>query len=248
MAIPFYDNIDLNNNKIINLKAPENDGDVSNKKYIDDSISALNTTLNAKILEEKADLKDYVDNELLTINTNITNVSNSIDTKIQDSIVDNLYTSDAEKTLSANQGVELRTRLDNLNNSIVFVNNYNSVEDGESLDGNGSILGYAYKRCLIPIFIDEAVTQQIQEYNLYDIVGDNAIIFKVSAYIIENNKIHYINTDDIKLIDYDILQFKLKLEFSQTLLPELEDNTLYLIIEFYNDVSLTSNESENGGE
>ena len=109
MAIPFYDNIDLNNNKIINLKAPENDGDVSNKKYIDDSISALNTTLNAKILEEKADLKDYVDNELLTINTNITNVSNSIDTKIQDSIVDNLYTSDAEKTLSANQGVELRT-------------------------------------------------------------------------------------------------------------------------------------------
>ena len=50
MAIPFYDNIDLNNNKIINLKAPENDGDVSNKKYIDDSISALNTTLNAKIL------------------------------------------------------------------------------------------------------------------------------------------------------------------------------------------------------
>ena len=25
MAIPFYDNIDLNNNKIINLKAPEND-------------------------------------------------------------------------------------------------------------------------------------------------------------------------------------------------------------------------------
>lgn len=247
MAIPFYDNIDLNNNKIINLNPPENDNDVANKKFVDDSISALNIVIDAKILEEKADLKDYVDGEITAVNTTISGVSSSIDTKILNSIVDDLYTSDETKSLSANQGVEIRNLINSIREDIAVVNNYESVEDG-AIDTIGTILGFAYRRALVPIFIDEPVLQQLNEFDLSQKIGNIAVIFKISAYIIENAKIHYINTDDMKLIDYDIQQAKLKIEFSQTLLPELEDNTLYLILEYYEDNDFLPEEVEEGGE
>ena len=38
MSIPFYNDIDLNNNKILNVKLPVNDFDVANKIYIDTEI------------------------------------------------------------------------------------------------------------------------------------------------------------------------------------------------------------------
>lgn len=256
MAIPFYDNIDINNNKIINVNTPELDGDSANKKYVDDSIYNLSNTINTKILEEKANITDYIDEEINTTKSLITALESSVDTKILNNIVDDLYTSDNDKSLSARQGVELRSLIEDLSTTVTSVNNYDSVEDGE-INISGNILGLAYKRCLIPIFIDTSITEQINEFDLAQKIGNIAVIFKISGFIIENAIIHYINTDDFKVIDYNIKQAKLKLEFSQTILPTLENNTLYLIIEYYDDTqfieenvdeSIKENVDVEGGE
>lgn len=236
MAIPFYDNLDLNNNKISNVGTPESNTDVSNKQYVDGAITVLRTEINQSILTEINGVTDYIDGKVSTINTTISDLDSSVNTRIISNIVDDLYTSDSEKSLSAKQGVELRTQLETLNTAVSSVNNYNSVEDGE-IGPSGRILGYDYIRCLIPIFIDEPVVQQINDFDLSQKIGNIAVVFKVSAFVIENGIIHYINTDDMKLINYDIQQAILKLEFSQTLLSELENNTLYLIVEYYNDAN-----------
>ena len=185
--------------------------------------------------KKTADMQEvYIDEEINTTKSLITDLESSVDTKMLNNIVDDLYTSDNDKSLSARQGVELRGLIDNLSTKVTYVNNYDSIE-GEKINTSGNILGLAYKRCLIPIFIGTPITEQINEFDLAQKIGNIAVIFKISGFIIENAVIHYINTDDFKVIDYNIKQAKLKLEFSQTILPTLENNTLYLIIEYYDD-------------
>lgn len=244
MAIPYYDNIDLNNNKIANSKDPEQDKDVVNKIYLDRKIEAINTSVDTKIESKSSELTEYIDGKISTINTNITDLDNDIINRIHENISDDLFTNDALKSLSASKGVELRTRIESIITSLESVNDYTSIEDGE-LPISGNILGISYTRCVIPIYIDTEIGTNIVEHSLVNKISNISVIFKISGYLIANKKVYYINTDNIKLIDYDINNNILKLQYSDELLPTLRGNTVYVIIEYYEDNNFLPEEVTN---
>lgn len=93
---------------------------------VKDAIDSLN--INTSI---DADL-ETINNSITTINNNITNIVNTeISNQIKSSIVDNLTSSETEKSLSAKQGKVLKDLIDSLANlQITIVNSLPSV--GES--------------------------------------------------------------------------------------------------------------------
>lgn len=116
MSIPFYDNINLNNNKIINIGTPENNDDVTNKQYVDTVISQLGITVNQDILNSIETANQYTD-------TKIQEVGLETDLKIEnlhldELVLDSLESTEATKALSANMGRVLSENLTSLSNVI----------------------------------------------------------------------------------------------------------------------------------
>lgn len=91
---------------------------------VKDAIDSLNTSINTDL--------ETINNSITTINNNITNiVSTEISNQIKSSIVDNLTSSETEKSLSAKQGKILKDLIDSLANlQITVVDNLPS--SGES--------------------------------------------------------------------------------------------------------------------
>lgn len=91
---------------------------------VKDAIDSLNTSIDADL--------ETINNSITTINNNITNIVNTeISNQIKSSIVDNLTSSETEKSLSAKQGKVLKDLIDSLANlQITIVNSLPSV--GES--------------------------------------------------------------------------------------------------------------------
>lgn len=91
---------------------------------VKDAIDSLNTSINTDL--------ETINNNITTINNNITNiVSTEISNQIKSSIVDNLISSETEKSLSAKQGKILKDLIDSLANlQITVVDNLPS--SGES--------------------------------------------------------------------------------------------------------------------
>lgn len=91
---------------------------------VKDAIDSLSTDIEADL--------ETINNNITDINSSITNIINTeISTQIKNSIVDNLTSTDTEKSLSAKQGKILKDLIDNLVNlQITVVDNLPSV--GES--------------------------------------------------------------------------------------------------------------------
>ena len=123
MNIPFFSDIDIKGNRILNVGTPSDDNDVVNKIYIDEAISTLENTLRGEISVETT----RIDTDISGLSDRVSTIENGLDTKINsailDNIVDNMVTADDTKSLSANQGVEIKSLIDDIRNSLRF-NNY----------------------------------------------------------------------------------------------------------------------------
>lgn len=120
MNIPFFSDIDIKGNKILNVGTPSNDNDVANKIYIDTAISVLENTLRGEITTETT----RIDSDISGLDNRISTIEDGLDTQINsailNNIVDNTVTEDATKSLSANQGVELRNQIDTIQSSLKY--------------------------------------------------------------------------------------------------------------------------------
>lgn len=120
MSIPFYSNINLNNNTLENIKTPVNDTDGVNKQYVDTQIqtSATNVKqeLNNNIDSKVSDLRESIN----AVDEKTNNISTNIDTSIKATIVDNLETLAADKSLSANQGYILANRIKEISSQMAI--------------------------------------------------------------------------------------------------------------------------------
>lgn len=120
MNIPFFSDIDIKGNKILNVGTPSNDNDVANKIYIDTAISVLENTIRGEITTETT----RIDSDISDLDSRISTIEDGLDTQINsailNNIVDNTVTEDATKSLSANQGVELRNQIDTIQSSLKY--------------------------------------------------------------------------------------------------------------------------------
>lgn len=80
MSIPFYNDIDLNNNKILNVKLPVNDFDVANKIYIDTEIAEVQTQIAELDLDSRiAEIQTQIGDVTTDYNNKINNTNSSVD-------------------------------------------------------------------------------------------------------------------------------------------------------------------------
>ncbi len=117
MSLPFFSDIDLLGNTILNIKSPSSNKDLVDKEYVDISIMNLSSDLISNINNVETSLSTQISN----IQTNVFNIENNIPNMIVNSIVDNLNTQSNVHSLSANQGYMLNTAISNLNTSVGLI-------------------------------------------------------------------------------------------------------------------------------
>ena len=253
MNIPFLNDIDLKNNKIINLANPVADTDASNKIYVDNKISDvlanvdtsltdLETRLQTSITQSASDLTTYIDNEIDTLDT-------SLQTFVNDKIVDDLNTNDNTKILAASQGYAINNRLVALE---IISNSYNI---------DSTIIGSFYAEQLKRLVIENTYNTQEEPLNnpMITIVLSNLALNEIPVNIygfaiidngsgIPNGKVFYIShcgynssslPDGISISSYNRETQELGLWVGQTVYADLlgTGNTLkvFLTIEYTND-------------
>ena len=253
MNIPFLNDIDLKNNKIINLANPVADTDASNKIYVDNKISDvlanvdtsltdLETHLQTSITQSASDLTTYIDNEIDTLDT-------SLQTFVNDKIVDDLNTNDNTKILAASQGYAINNRLVALE---IISNSYNI---------DSTIIGSFYAEQLKRLVIENTYNTQEEPLNnpMITIVLSNLALNEIPVNIygfaitdngsgIPNGKVFYIShcgynssslPDGISISSYNRETQELGLWVGQTVYADLlgTGNTLkvFLTIEYTND-------------
>lgn len=253
MNIPFLNDIDLKNNKIINLANPVADTDASNKIYVDNKISDvlanvdtsltdLETRLQTSITQSVSDLTTYIDNEIYTLDT-------SLQTFVNDKIVDDLNTNDNTKILAASQGYAINNRLVALE---IISNSYNI---------DSTIIGSFYAEQLKRLVIENTYNTQEEPLNnpMITIVLSNLALNEIPVNIygfaitdngsgIPNGKVFYIShcgynssslPDGISISSYNRETQELGLWVGQTVYADLlgTGNTLkvFLTIEYTND-------------
>lgn len=197
MSIPFYSNIDLNDNIIENLGTPSNNTDATNKSYVDTALNNLHTTISSEILAEVTPLSTGISN----LEVNLTALDNSIQgriiTEITSSIIDNVVSIDIDKALSANQGRELNERINYVENKIKE-NTYSTdpTEVGVYLNSpmyrvliNGTIDTEPIISDTIPLTVADDVEAGVEYaytvtnvYGIYttkfDVLGNSTDVFK----------------------------------------------------------------------
>lgn len=244
MSIPFYSNIDLKNNIIINSGTPTNPNDLVNKDYVDVSIEGLTTNLNNQITTLNDTLTAQITNKTSEIDTKFTteiqNIKTSIPTQISQNIVDNLETQDTSKSLSANQGYVLNMLINN-----IPLNTYTSIISKIGVWDN-------YDLCRVKV--DKIITNPTQFYTVqfteldldtYEVVNINGY------YTIDNSrkwlsKYNVVNSpldelDNIKygiyIYDYDISTNTAYLYIGTDTLSTLTDKTITFVLEFANMIT-----------
>ena len=253
MNIPFLNDIDLKNNKIINLANPTADSDASNKIYVDTKISevlasvdtslgTLETRLQTSITQSASDLTTYIDNEIDTLDT-------SLQTFVNNKIVDDLNTNDNTKVLAASQGYVINNRLVALE---VISNNYNT---------DSTYIGSFFTNPLNRFVVNEIYNTQTNPLTnpMITIVLSNLALNEIPVNIygfavtdngsgIPNGKVFYIShcgynssslPDGISISSYNRETQELGLWIGQTVYADLlgTGNTLkvFLIIEYTDD-------------
>lgn len=244
MSIPFYSNIDLKNNIIINSGTPTNPNDLVNKDYVDVSIEGLTTNLNNQITTLNDTLTAQITNKTSEIDTKFTteiqNIKTSIPIQISQNIVDNLETQDTSKSLSANQGYVLNMLINN-----IPLNTYTSIISKIGVWDN-------YNLCRVKV--DKVITNPTQFYTVqfteldldtYEVVNINGY------YTIDNSrkwlsKYNVVNSpldelDNIKygiyIYDYDISTNTAYLYIGTDTLSTLTDKTITFVLEFANMIT-----------
>ena len=245
MSIPFYNDIDLNNNIITNSGAPTNPNDLANKDYVDVSIENLTSNLNTQFTTLNDTLTTYIDSNIEELNTNITTQiqeieNNYIPEQIAQSIVDNLVTQESTKALSANQGYILSTLISNIPLN-TYHNTINRIGTWDEYDLNR-------------IKVEKVISNPTQFYTIQftelDLTSYEVVNIK-GYYTIENSRkwlcdYNVVNSpldeiDNIKygiyIYDYDLSTNTLYLYIGTDTLNTLTNQTITFIIEFVNKIT-----------
>lgn len=246
MNIPFLNDIDLKNNKILNLSNPTADGDAANKLYIDTKISevltsvdtsldTLETNLQEDITQSTDDLHTIINTELATLETNM---QLYVDSKI----VDNLTTNNNTKILAASQGVVISNRLVELE----------AISHDYEISPNlvGSFLNEPLNRFILKETYnttEEPLTSNIITITLSELAL-NDIPISIAGFAIVSDDIYYITNgifdtnsveDNICLTKYNRSTQEINISIGTTLYNSLINTptqiTIYLIINFTND-------------
>lgn len=252
MSIPFYSDIDLKNNKIINVGAPESDLDIANKQYVDTSILNLSTTINESILLTRTELTEYIDTQITNINTNMNTTVTQI---LIDNLVDNVTSTDNTKALSANMGHYLSSLIDDINIKLTELDESDNI-----YTTTPTVIGlYSIDTSTIPVYrtiltytIPPQVSQSIEidltqlspdtTLNILNIVGNYQIRDENTP--AEGNTLAYnyyfmqygINenaTIGIYITSYNNVTKKLNIFIGSDTLNQLENEQITFIIEYY---------------
>ena len=249
MSIPFYNNIDLHNNKIENLLLPTTEYDASNKLYVDTQIENLRTNINDNILLSEENLTEYIDNQIGNLNTNIPITVSQI---VVDNIIDNIISDDNTKSLSANMGkylsslidgnktdiVDIYTRLDTYNSNIY---SYTPTLVGKYLDNDLYRVVYDYT------FDTETQPTQNWPIDMSTIFLGSPIITVTDirgSYML-NNKRGFIGissmnnaTEGIYVQNFDEATYTLNLLLAQNYISILPGQTIQIVMEYYVDTTV----------
>ena len=249
MSIPFYNNIDLHNNKIENLLLPTTEYDASNKLYVDTQIENLRTNINDNILLSEENLTEYIDNQIGNLNTNIPITVSQI---VVDNIIDNILSDDNTKSLSANMGkylssliddnktdiVDIYTKLDTYNSNVY---SYTPTYIGKYLDNDLYRVVYDYT------FDTETQPQQNWSIDMSTIFleSPNIIVTDIRGNYILNDKRGFIGishmnveTEGIYVQDFDETTYTLNLFLAQNYIPMLPGQTIQIVMEYYVDTTV----------
>lgn len=246
MNIPFLNDIDLKNNKIINLANPVANTDASNKIYVDTKISEvlasvdtslgeLQTNLQTNITQSVDDLHTTIDGELDTLET-------SLQSYVDDKIIDNLFTDDNTKVLAASQGYAINNRLVQLE---IVSNSYNI---------DSTVIGSFYTEQLNRLVIEETYNTQEEPLNnpiititLSDLAL-NELPINIYGFAVTTEKVFFIShcgynssalPDGISVSSYNRVTQEVSLYVGTTTYADLlgMSSTLkvYLVVEYTND-------------
>ena len=233
MSIPFYSDIDLNNNKIINVANPVNNTDLANKIYVDTQISDLVSSIDAELETLRDDIDTAITTQISQLDTTLSNrITNEVDNlnqAILDNVIDRLNSTSTTNALSANQGFILNDRLRNLEN---IKNDYTSEPKVV-----GTFLSNDLYRYVIVKTFDEKPATQFIDIELTEL-GVNAWPINVYGFRYTGTSIDYfakrVNSIDGVTIDIYMKQpNKLSLTIGDNVYNNWSnDNVFYIIVEY----------------
>lgn len=236
MDIPFYNNINLNNNKIINCNNPEDDLDVVNKLFLNTQLDSVNNNLSNLITTQQSEINERITNEVNTINTTITEnntqIHEDINTSITSNIINNLLSQDTTKSLSAKQGNLLKADIDLVSNKVdnITQNIYSLTK---------TPIGVYLNKTLYRQVINTTITAETTEEISIDLTSifnnnDGNIINLNGFYIDTENITHWIGKNDsgLTIQEYSNTTHILKLQLTQELLTKLLDKDITIFIEY----------------
>lgn len=123
MSIPILSNLDMKLKRIQNLGEPQDNNDAISKIYVEGLLEELKEQTDTDISQQFNDLKLYTDTQLDNLKATFDEDILEVYSSIEDNIVDNLTTSQIDKSLSANQGVMINSRLSYIENIISNLGN-----------------------------------------------------------------------------------------------------------------------------
>lgn len=254
MSIPFYSDIDIKNNKIINSANPINDNDLVNKLFVNTSIENAKTELNQNILIAKNEVTEYVDSQISNIDNNF---SSNVEQVIQANIVDDILSADSTKALSANMGHYLSTLIDDTNNlivsSIANINTYvigNQVEIGKY--NNNVLYRLVVQQTIGPqpsqeiqVDLSSIMTDPVAIVNIYgtykisttSVDEGNTVVY--NTYFLQTTKPNDISTNGIYIEKFSNSDKKLYICLGDNIVNAQQDNIiLNITLEYYYDYSV----------
>lgn len=249
MNIPFFSDIDLKNNKIINSANPINDNDLVNKLFVDTSIETAKEAINQSILIAKNETIEYVDTQIADINTNF---STNVEQILQTNIIDDILSSDSTKALSANMGHYLSTLIDDMNNLITTTTENINVYSTNNQIEIGRYDNKILYRLVIEQVIGPQPSQDIQidlsniinnpikivniygTYKLPTTMGDTILY---DTYFIQNNKPDSLSNNGVYIEKFNNEEKKLYISLGNSIIEtQQEEITLTFVLEYYYEI------------
>lgn len=246
MSIPFYSDIDLNNNKIINVANPINNTDLANKIYVDTQINDLISDIGIDMQNLQTTLEGEITDEVGQLNTTLSNrITNEVidlNQAILDNVIDRLNSTSTTNALSANQGYILNDRLTNLEN---VKNTYSltTVPIGTYLNNDlyRVVIKETYNTTTDPLN-NPVITLTLSD------LATNELPINIYGFCVTNDKVLYIShcgynsqslPDGISISSYNRITQELGLYIGTTLYGEIIGTgttlDLFLNIEYTSD-------------